>query len=40
MRCGIVPENDIREALQTVEQAIEAEKRNRAVGSMTGRSTQ
>ena len=39
-RYRIVPENDIREALQKVEQAIEHEKNNRAVRTMAGSSEQ
>ena len=39
-RYRIVPENDIRDALQKVEQAIEQEKKNRAVRTMTGSSAQ
>jgi hypothetical protein len=39
-RYRIVPENDIREALQRVEQAIEQEKKNRAVRTAAGSSKQ
>lgn len=39
-RYRIVPENDIREALQKVEQAMEREKKSCAVGTMTGSSAQ
>ena len=38
-RCRIVPENDIREALQKVELAIEQQKKNRPVTAMTGSGT-
>ena len=39
-RYRIVPENDIRETLRKVEQAIEEQKKNRPVRSMTGRGAQ
>jgi uncharacterized protein (UPF0297 family) len=39
-RYRIVPENDIRDALQKVEQAIEQEKKNWAARTMTGSSAQ
>jgi hypothetical protein len=39
-RYRIVPENDIREALQKVEQAIEQQKKNQRVRTMTARSAQ
>jgi hypothetical protein len=36
-RYRIVPENDIREALQKVEQAIEQQKKSRPVRTITGK---
>ena len=39
-RYRIVPENDIRETLQKVEQAIEQQKKNRPVRTMTGSGAQ
>jgi len=36
-RCRIVPENDIRDALQKVEEAIKEQKKKTSVTTMTGR---
>jgi hypothetical protein len=38
-RYRIVPENDIREALQKVEQAVEQQKKTQRVTTMTGNGT-